>query len=480
MGHFMRQFWAILRDSYREAVDGWVITIMLALGAVVIALCASMGFKPLPAEEALPKIVQSFSTFLPQRGEGRNRKYADCDFLASDIQKVEEGFRFELTVLRAKPSAPPLGDEGERDTTPPQGPPPAAAVRELDTFRETVARWLQEEDQQKSQSAQKPLFFVNRPQVSAQEQQAVRPADMEAFLTQQFQFHAALPAQVHFREKRATSPNHPTYIFDVTVRGGVSVRGWPHTVTMFFGAVTLTRETNLGLILYVIEDQIINGLGGFIALLLSVIITASFIPNLLRKGSIDLIISKPIGRMTLLAYKYIGGLIFILIITTFTIGGVWLALALRSGYWNPAFLVVIPLLTFTFAILYAVSTLVATLSRSAMASIIVTLIFMLFLYIVGQVKTISDNVKKLNTSNNIPAWVVTTIDTLNNALPRYKDLDKLTTKILSDGTLTTIESTTFGLRWIEYPSWWNTLGVSLLYIVVLVGLAGLWFRSRDY
>ncbi len=184
--------------------------------------------------------------------------------------------------------------------------------------------------------------------------------------------------------------------------------------------------------------------------------------------------------MTLLAYKYIGGLIFVLIITTFTVGGVWLALALRSGYWNLAFLAVIPLLTFAFAILYAVSTLVATLTRSAFAAIIVTLFFMLFLYIVGQVKSIFDNFKKTSMSNDIPAWATTTVDTLNNVLPRYKDLDKLTTKILSEGTLTTIESVTFGLHGIEYPSWWNTLGVSLLYIVVLVGLAGLWFRSRDY
>lgn len=481
MGHHLRQFGAILRDSYREAVDSWIILIMLALGAVVIALCASMGFEPLPAEKAFPKIVQSFTQFLPHRGQGRNIEYADCNFLARDIQKVEEGFQL-IVEVQAKPSAP-LPEEGRRpDILPPKGPAnPPGAERDADTFREAVARWLQKEGQQKTRPAPEPPFFLRRPQVSTQEQQAVQPADMEEFLAQQFQFHAAMPAQVRFREKRTTPPNdHTTYIFDVTVRGGVSVRGWPHTMTMFFGGITLTRETNLGIILYVIEDQIINGLGGGIALLLSVIVTAFFIPNMLRKGSIDLIISKPIGRMTLLAYKYIGGLIFVLIITTFTVGGVWLALALRSGYWNPAFLAVIPLLTFAFAILYAVSILVAMLTRSAFASIIVTLLFMLFLYIVGQVKSILDTFKESNSPNDTSTWAITTIDTLNNVLPRYKDLDKLTTKILSEGTLTTIESATIGLHGIEYPSWWNTLGVSLLYIVVLVGLAGWWFRSRDY
>jgi ABC-type transport system involved in multi-copper enzyme maturation permease subunit len=482
MGHHLRQFGAVLRDSYREAVDSWIILIMLALGVVVIALCASMGFEPLPAEEAFPKIVQSFNQFLPHRGQGQSLEFADCTFLARDIQKVEEEFRLVLEV-QTRPSVP-LPEEERPDIPLPKGPAnPPGTNGDGDTFREAVARWLQKETAQtpSSDSAPRGFLFRRHPQVSAQEQQAVQPADMEEFLAQQFQFHAAMPAQVRFREKRTSPPNdHTSYLFDATVRGGVSVRGWPHTMTMFFGGITLTRGTNLGIILYVIEDQIINGLGGGIALLLSVIVTAFFIPNLLRKGSVDLLISKPIGRMTLLVYKYVGGLIFVLIITTFTVGGVWLALALRSGYWNPAFLAVIPLLTFAFAILYAVSTLVATLTRSAFASIIVTLLFMLFLYIVGQVKTIFDTFKKSNLSNDIPAWATTAVDTLNNVLPRYKDLDKLTTKILSDGTLTTIESVTYGLHRIEYPSWWNTLGVSLLYIVVLVGLAGLWFRSRDY
>ena len=122
--------------------------------------------------------------------------------------------------------------------------------------------------------------------------------------------------------------------------------------------------------LWIIEDQIINGLGGAIALLISVVITAFFIPNMLRKGSVDLLISKPIGRSQLLVYKYIGGLTFMFLVTAFTVGGIWLVIALRSGFWDPSFLLVIPVLTFTFAILYAVSTLVAVFTRSAIAAMI--------------------------------------------------------------------------------------------------------------
>jgi ABC-type transport system involved in multi-copper enzyme maturation permease subunit len=480
----MRQFWAVMKDSYREAVDSWVIAVMLILGSVVIALCASMSFEPLPAEEAFPKIVQSFRLYFPQRGQKLRPEYADCQFQVLGVQKTEEGFQVQLEV-QARLSAPlPLVDDPPPSKQPKDKDDVAAAEGDsgADTFREAVAHWLQEKSQANAEEEDSGGVFSFRRSrtVSASEQQRVRPQDMEEFLAQQFDIHAAMPARVQYRETRFPQPDQPHYRFDVTVRGGVSVRGWPHTMKMFFGGITLSRETHLGLTLYIIEDQIINGLGGGIALLLSVIITAFFIPNLLRKGSVDLVISKPIGRMTLLIYKYIGGLIFVLIITTFTVGGVWLALALRSGYWNPAFLAVIPLLTFTFAILYAVSTLVATVTRSAIAAIIVTLVFMLSLYIIGQVKSTFDTLRSSTNVTDIPGWAIETVDILNNILPRYKDLDKLITKILSEGTLTVAEANTLGLRGIEYPSWQNVLGVSLGYIVVLVGLAGLWFRSRDY
>ena len=48
-----------------------------------------------------------------------------------------------------------------------------------------------------------------------------------------------------------------------------------------------------------------------------------------------------------------------IVLTVATVGGIWFVLALRSGYWDPSFLLLIPILTFTFGILYAFSTLVA-------------------------------------------------------------------------------------------------------------------------
>src|SRR5207248_9846741 len=107
----------------------------------------------------------------------------------------------------------------------------------------------------------------------------------------------------------------------------IGSRGWPHAIYVFFGAVPPLKHIPLGQALKTIQDNIVNGIGAAVTLMLSVVITAFFVPNLLRKGSVDLLISKPIGRSVLLIYKYVGGLTFIFLLSCFTIGGLWLIMA---------------------------------------------------------------------------------------------------------------------------------------------------------
>src|SRR5439155_10272753 len=102
----------------------------------------------------------------------------------------------------------------------------------------------------------------------------------------------------------------------------------------------------------------------------SLVVTAGFIPNALARGSFDLMASKPISRTTLLVYKYVGGLTFIFVLTAATVLGIWLAVGVRTGLWALDFLTVIPLLTFHFAILYAISTFAAVFTRSALLAIL--------------------------------------------------------------------------------------------------------------
>src|SRR5436305_6463134 len=93
---------------------------------------------------------------------------------------------------------------------------------------------------------------------------------------------------------------------------------------------------------YGMENTLVNGLGAWFILLLGVVVTAFFIPNMLRKGSIDLLLTKPLHRATLLLFKYIGGLLFVFLNLLVVVVGIWLVFGLRTGIWSWGFLVSIP------------------------------------------------------------------------------------------------------------------------------------------
>jgi ABC-type transport system involved in multi-copper enzyme maturation permease subunit len=480
----MMKFFAILKDSFREAVDGFVIYAMLGMSALVILIVGSMSFTPAEPQDAFSKIVSSndFKRIVQDRGRSRaiNPMSFDNQYSAFNVEPAGSGYKLRINVT-ARPLAVTLN--GKPD------------LSKGDSFRQTVAVWARQPEtkkasdlvakqkgggQQKGNSGNKAVADIEvslEREASPEEQKAITDADMEAFLANQF----AMTAGMNVSAVRVNQGvEEPSYAFEVTTTGGSAVKGWPHTTKIFFGTVTVDRSTSLGYMLWVIQDQIINGMGGALALLIGLIITAFFIPNMLRKGSVDLFISKPIGRSQLLIYKYIGGLTFVFLVTTFTVGGIWLVLALRSGYWDPKFLAVIPILTFTFAIVYAMSTLVAVFTRSAIASMLLSIGFMLFLYIIGQVKTIFDALRLGGPSDRMPEWAYTLVDTLNNCLPRYKDLDKLTSKLIASGTLTEGELRNSPVGLLQAPSWTGTIGVSLIFIILMLAISCWRFNKRDY
>lgn len=459
----MNQFLAVLKDSFYEAVDGFVIYVMLGLTGLVLLVMAGVSFRPAPAAEVLPEVVQRFALYVPERGRAGPVGF-DLGTTYTATEVIESGRQVSLR-LQVRGSG----------------------------FRRAVASWLKpagpatrvtlDEPRRRdppTATAPQPeagLDLVTEPTASEAEAAAVTDADLAAFVTDQFWQHVGIAgAQV----QRLSGPAEPEFAFAVDLPAATSARGWPHDVALFFGAWNLGRFP-LGLVVQVIEDNLVNGLGAWVGLLVGVIITAFFIPNMLRKGALDLLISKPIGRGRLLVYKYCGGLTFVFLLSVAAVGGTWLVLGLRSGHWNPLFLLVIPLLTFTFALLYAVSTLVAVLTRSAVTAMLVTIVFAVLLGGIGQFKTLADT-NRLSGEKALgrwPGWVYTLADTLNNALPRYKDLDKLSSRLTAEGNLTPMDLKALTGR-VEFPSLGGAVGLSLGYIAALLGLAVWRFRTRDY
>ncbi len=478
----MQQFIAILRDSFREAMDGFVIYVMLGLAALMVVLIGSVSYEPEAPEDALPEVLQQFNFVFPDHGKSRSPVGVPplLDYKATSVRQEPGGSA--AFVLSVEYNGQGLGGPKL------EGAPKARAPGGLDIFRFAVAAWKlpagekMKEDPRRARNRMlnrndKQVDVVMPANMTPDDLKNVTDEDMVAFLKSQFALFVGVSESGVEVVRKTDGVAEPDYQFDVKLKSVSGARGWPHKIYVLFKAFPPIRRIPLGMALYVIQDQLVNGLGAGIALLISVVITGFFIPNMLRKGSIDLLVSKPIGRVQLLVYKYIGGLTFMFILSAFSIGAVWLVMAVRSGNWDPSFLLVIPALTFTFAVVYSVSTLVAVLTRSAIAAIMLSIAFIVVMWIIGQVKSWFDRTK-LSGDQDLPEWSYTLVDTTNNVLPRYKDLDKLTMKVIVDANLPEGLSRLLGVL-VEFPSFGGAVGVSLAFIVLMLALASWRLVKRD-
>lgn len=127
-----------------------------------------------------------------------------------------------------------------------------------------------------------------------------------------------------------------------------------------------------------LEIMIISPLAG-LGLLLAIFSSSSFVPNMLEKGNIDLLLSKPVSRQQLLWGKYAGGLLVVLLNIAFLVIGIWLIISLKFSFWDPTFLWSLIIITFTFAVLYSLIVLCGVLTRGSMLGMMLAYFIFLIL-----------------------------------------------------------------------------------------------------
>jgi ABC-type transport system involved in multi-copper enzyme maturation permease subunit len=273
-------------------------------------------------------------------------------------------------------------------------------------------------------------------------------------------------------------------------------------VSIFFGYEPPLLFTSLREGVYVLQKYLVNYVAAWILLAVAVVVTSGFVPNMLAKGSLDLLASKPIGRARLLLYKYAGGLTFVFLLTTFTVLGVWVAIGARTGLWSPNFLAVIPVLTFCFAALYAFSVLASVLTRNTLATIMLTGLAWGLLWCVGkvndgienkaaqleQVDKLPEQVRGLAREQLeaqpvfgfIPKSVFPVFKALHAVAPRTYDVDERLSRVIAAGLLTPNQMKARDYGDDPRYSWGEMLGATAAGVAVLLGLACWRFSTRDY
>jgi ABC-type transport system involved in multi-copper enzyme maturation permease subunit len=440
------KYLAILKDSLREALDTKVFYVMVGISCLVMGITACLSFKPKPAQELMPVLAGTLNVDL------------------SDLS--EDGL--ERLMMH--------GMHNSAGTYEVAGYEPVNGAPDSPTSSLAVTLRARFQDKPKAESVQ------------------ASPGETEQLIKDRFgrlgelrlveaaDVRVAPPATASVPEK----PSAEDVYFLVTTRPTpATVRIWPNEVSLFFGALPIGTAP-LGMELYIILGAIVSGLGGWVIILVSIIITAFFIPNMLRKGTVDLLLVKPIHRWALLLYKYTGGLLFIFLNTAVAVCGVWIVLGLRSGIWANSFLLSIFVYTFFFAVLYTVSTLFGVLTRSPIVSILLTLLVWFVLFLVGVTYELFEKQKATEEKKDVAQeqrWgdgrFARVVRVVHFVLPRTSDLSTLQNRLLLSDLLTANQVAAARLD--PAPiSWGESLTVSGVFMALMLGGSCVWFGTRDY
>src|SRR5690606_8052311 len=111
--------------------------------------------------------------------------------------------------------------------------------------------------------------------------------------------------------------------------------------------------------------------------LLALFATGGLVASLLERGQVDLLLSKPLSRRRVLGGRLLGAGAVMLALLVYLLGAVWLVMSLKTGVWNPRFLLAIGVVFAMFAVVSSVVTFVSVRTESAALGFIATLAVLL-------------------------------------------------------------------------------------------------------
>ena len=115
-----------------------------------------------------------------------------------------------------------------------------------------------------------------------------------------------------------------------------------------------------------------------IGLLLALLATSTLFPQMLQKGSIDLLLCRPIPRWRLITARFLGGASIMAFNAAYLFFGVWLVLGLKSGVWTRGFPLSAFLVIFAFVILFSVVMIASVVTENAPAGLLASCTLLMF------------------------------------------------------------------------------------------------------
>jgi ABC-2 family transporter protein len=148
-------------------------------------------------------------------------------------------------------------------------------------------------------------------------------------------------------------------------------------MTLLFGALEVPLARDRVQMVRYVQWILAAAVADTAGLVLALIFTSSFLPNFLETSNIAVLLVKPIPRWSLLAGKFLGVLLWVLVQATIFVMGTWIALGVTTHVWDPLYLFCIPMLLLHFAIFFSFSTFLAVWTRSTVACVFGSILFWL-------------------------------------------------------------------------------------------------------
>lgn len=121
----------------------------------------------------------------------------------------------------------------------------------------------------------------------------------------------------------------------------------------------------------------------WVTTILALVSTAGIIPDMISGGTIEAMLSKPIGRVRYFLTKYLSALLFVAMQVGVFTAGAFFVLGIRGGAWEAGIFLAIPIVLAFFSFLYSFCALIGLLTRSTIASLLLTMLFWCMIFIVN-------------------------------------------------------------------------------------------------
>jgi ABC-type transport system involved in multi-copper enzyme maturation permease subunit len=174
----------------------------------------------------------------------------------------------------------------------------------------------------------------------------------------------------------------------------------------------------VGACVSVIQSTFASGFLFSLAMLFFIFGASTILPDTLKAGTVDLLVSKPVDRLRIYLGKYVGGLLIIACNLLIFVGLTFLILTVKSGFVNWGYLLGGLMVLFAFAVLNAILHFFGVIARSAVFSILMGYAF--YLIFDTGVETIHGLIEI--DMLDVPGWLETAIHVLWLILPNFSSM----------------------------------------------------------